>query len=272
MNWISALGRLLDPYELRARLFPGLLVLSPAIAFLALLYGNKNPLIVALSTVMATCGGPYLLSSFVRSWGQRAQDRLHREWGAQPSTILLRHRDNQLPRLTKLRYHELVASQLALIVPSADEERQDPVHADQVYASASDALRPLTSDSRAFPFIFKELVAYGYNRNAYGSRWVGFGVALATIVATLLHAGALRLEQPLFTQSGLDAAHILVLLVAACLAVLWCAHFTAETVKLAGFSYAKRLWEALEKVPKRGTRVQRKRGGKASEGAPVVEQ
>ena len=102
--------KLLDPYDLTARLLPGLLVLLPAILCITVLYGARSPIAVALGSVLATCGGPYLLSSFVRTWGQRAQDRLFRKWGGQPSTILLRHRDGQLPLQTKERYRELAAS------------------------------------------------------------------------------------------------------------------------------------------------------------------
>jgi hypothetical protein len=147
----------------------------------------------------------------------------------------------------------------------------DSARADQAYIAAADALRPLTNDNKAFPFIFKELVAYGYNRNAYGSRWVGFSVSMATIAAVFLQAGAVRLESPHLRHSVLDASHIVILLVAAGLAVLWCAHFTAGTVKLAGYSYAKRLWEALEIVPKYDGRVQYKRKAKMAGAKPAVE-
>lgn len=258
MNWTTVFHKMLDSYEVKARLFPGLLVLLPAILFLALLYGTKSPVVMGLSAVLAACGGPYLLSSFVRTWGLRAQDRLFREWGGQPSTIILRHGDPTLPQQTKLRYHELAAKRLGLTMPSDADEERDAAHADQAYAAAADALRPLTNDRRAFPFVFKELVAYGFNRNAHGSRWVGFSVAAITAVATLLHAHALRLQQPYWELSGLDNAHIVVLIAALGFAGLWCAHFTAETVKLAGFSYAKRLWEALEKMPKKASRVHSK--------------
>lgn len=81
MSWSAVFAKLLDPYDFKARLFPGLLVLLPAIVFLVLVYGPKHPLVVALSSVLATCGGPYLLVSFVRTWGQRAQDRLNAKWG-----------------------------------------------------------------------------------------------------------------------------------------------------------------------------------------------
>jgi hypothetical protein len=270
MNWTAISDKLLDPYDVRARLFPGLLILLPAILYLALLHGTKSPLVVGLSSVLVACGGPYLLSSFVRTWGQRAQDRLFRRWGASPSTVLLRHRDETLPAPTKRRYHELAATRLGIQMPSVEAEQGNPGEADQAYAAAADALRPLTNDRKAFPFVFKELVAYGFNRNAYGSRWVGLCVAAGALIATLLHANALRTVQPFVNASALDVAHAVVLVSASAMAVLWCAHFTAETVKLAGIGYAKRLWEALEKIPKKALRPQRKAQAVAEVGEAAV--
>ena len=129
------LDKILDPYDLTARLLPGLLVLLPAILCIAVLYGAKSPLAVALGSVLATCGGPYLLSSFVRTWGQRAQDRLFRQWGGQPTTLLLRHRHDHLPPLTKGRYRELAASRLSVALPTDVEEEDDPTKADQAYVA-----------------------------------------------------------------------------------------------------------------------------------------
>lgn len=258
MNWTAISDKVLDPYDVRARLFPGLLVLLPAILYLALLYGTKNPVVVGLSSLLVACGGPYLLSSFVRTWGQRAQDRLYRHWGAQPSTILLRHRDATLPALTKQRYHKVAAARLGAAMPSPEEELKDPTNADLAYAAAADALRPQTNDRKAFPFVFKELVAYGFNRNAHGSRWMGLGVAVITIGVTLAHAGAFSLQLPYWRTPELANAEIIVLVSAFVMAILWCAHFTEETVRLAGVSYAKRLWEALDQLPKRPSRVVRK--------------
>ena len=117
----------------------------------------------------------------MRTWGQRAQDRLFRQWGGQPTTLSLRHRHDHLPPLTKERYRELAALRLGIALPTDKEEEEDPAKADQACVAASDALRPLTNDQRAFPFVFKELVAYGFNRNAHGSRWVGLAVAAATV-------------------------------------------------------------------------------------------
>ena len=249
------LDKILDPYDLTARLLPGLLVLLPAILCIVLLYGAKSPLAVALSSVLATCGGPYLLSSFVRTWGQRAQDRLFRQWGGQPTTLLLRHRDYHLPPQTKERYRELAASRLSIALPTDREEEEVPSKADLAYVAAADVLRSITKDRRAFPFVFKELVAYGFNRNAHGSRWVGLSVATVTVVTTLTHAGVLRVQPPYWAKSDLDPAHIVVLVTSVGFACLWCFHFSAQTVRQAGFSYAKRLWEALEELQKKPVRA-----------------
>lgn len=251
MQWATVFGKLLDPYDLKARLFPGLLVLLPAIVFLVLVYGPKHPLLVALSSVLAACGGPYLLASFVRTWGQRAQDRLNTKWGGQPSTIVMRHLDSRLPEQTKQRYHSLVTAKLGIAMPTHQDELADPHKADQAYGAAADALRPQTNDPKKFPFVFKELVAYGYNRNAHGSRWVGLVVALGTAASTMFQAGALSFQHPNPRFEVLAPQHYLVLLVSIIFVLLWGFHFTGSTVEQAGYSYAKRLWEALEKISKK---------------------
>ncbi|KQZ35116.1 hypothetical protein [Duganella sp. Root1480D1] len=257
INWTAIFDKLLDPYEVKARLFPGLLVLLPAILYFVLLHGSKSPVVVSLGTVLATCGGPYLLSNFVRTWGQRVQERLFRDWGGQPSTIMLRHRDSTLSQPTKLKYHALALGTLGIPMPSAQDEESNPDAADQSYAAAADALRPLTNDKKKFPFVFKELVAYGFNRNAYGARWVGLGVCIASAWATLTHANAIRHDSPYLNVTQIGNAHAVVLLIAFGVALLWSVHFTADTVRISGLSYSRRLWEALEKIPKKPVRKTR---------------
>lgn len=251
MQWATIFAKLLDPYDLKARLFPGLLVLLPAIVFLVLIYGPEHPLVVALSSILATCGGPYLLASFVRTWGQRAEDRLNKKWGGKPSTIMMRHGDSRLPQQTKQRYHSLVTSKLGIAMPTPLDEQSDPQKADQAYISAADALRPKTNDPKKFPFVFKELVAYGYNRNAYGSRWFGLLVSLGAAASTMLQAEALNLQQPYLKLEVLAPQQYLVLAMSLTFVLLWGFHFTGSTVEQAGYSYAKRLWEALDKIPKK---------------------
>ena len=254
MNWTALFAKAFDAYDMKARLFPGLLVLLPAIVYLGLTYGAKHPALAALGSIIGVCGGPYALAAFVRTWGQRAQTNLYMRWGGQPSTILLRHSDARIATQTKQAYHAQIALKLGLKMPSAEEEENDPVSADQAYAAAADALRPMTNNKVTFPFVFKELVAYGYNRNAFGARWVGMLVALSCAVVVFIRSGALSLQSLAFDMKPLFALSLsdgLTLIVCALLSLLWLFHFTGKTVEQSGFSYALRLLEALHKVPRK---------------------
>ncbi|CPH57176.1 Uncharacterised protein [Burkholderia pseudomallei] len=260
MAWAQIAEKLLDPYSTRARLAPGLLLLLPVILFLVCTLGPKSPLLTALSSVLMACGGPYALSSFVRTYGQRAQDRLYLAWGGKPTTLILRHSDTRLPLGTKKLYHEHIATKFNLSVPSAEDEARDMAAADNVYLDATNRVIQATRDSKRYPLVFKELVAYGFNRNCYGIRWIGAAVSLAVFSLTLAHIGALPWRDwPAFsdklasitTESGLS------LLVSAGMLLVWLFHFTGGTVKQSGFTYAERLCEALTKVPRPANRTKK---------------
>lgn len=251
INWGSYLAKVLDPYDLKARLFPGLLVIAPAIIFLGLSYGAKNPVLTALGSILATCGGPYTLANFVRTWGQRAQLRLYKKWGGQPTTIILRHGNTRLAAQTKANYHRLIEKKLGVAVPDALQELDDPALADQAYIAAADALRPLTNDKKKFPFVFKELVAYGFNRNAYGARWIGATISLLALLLILIRGKVLLKIQPFFDFSAINDMSLamgVASVISVVLLFLWLFHFTAHTVEQAGYSYALRLFEALERI------------------------
>lgn len=242
------LSKIVDTYDLRARLFPGLLVLLPIAVFFYSVFGQKNPFFGATISLIIACGGPYALASIVRTRGQRAQERLYLLWGGRPTTILLRHRDKRLSTHTKKRYHELIAAKFNLEVPSLEQEQEDKSKADSVYTAATDQLIALTRDSKKFPLVFKELVAYGFNRNGYGVRWIGTTVSLLTIALTIIHARIITLELlsiDIAAISGISVENAVTLVVSTLLLSAWLFHFTGSTVKQSGFSYAERLHEAL---------------------------
>lgn len=260
MAWAQIAEKLLDSYSTKARLAPGLLLLLPVILFLVCTLGPKSPLLTALSSVLVACGGPYALSSFVRTYGQRAQERLYLAWGGKPTTLILRHSDTRLPSGTKKLYHEHIANKFNLGVPSAEDEARDVAVADDVYLDATNRLIQATKDSKRYPLVFKELVAYGFNRNCYGIRWIGAAVSLAVFSLTLVHIEALPWHDwptvydklaSMKTESGLS------LFVSAGMLLVWLFHFTDGTVKQSGFTYAERLCEALTRVPRQANRTKK---------------
>lgn len=253
MVWTQLVDKFLDPYSIRARLAPGLLLLLPVILFLICTLGPKSPLLTVLSSALVACGGPYFLSSFVRTYGQRAQERLYLVWGGKPTTLILRHSDTRLPPGTKKRYHEHIATKFNLALPSNEDEACNWSAADNIYLDATNQLIQATRDSKRYPLVFNELIAYGFNRNCYGVRWLGATIAFSVFMLTFVRIGniswhdwpsAYERVMNINIESGLS------LLISACLLLVWLFHFTDTTVKQSGFAYAERLCEALTKIPR----------------------
>lgn len=108
--------------------------------------------------------------------------------------------------------------------------------------------------------IFKELVQYGFNRNAHGIRWAGAATAVLAGIVALARAGVIQAQEPhvnIAALANLDLPEGLTLVLAAGLLLTWLFHFTPATVEQSGFSYALRLYEALSKVSKIPSRVSR---------------
>lgn len=257
MTGFEMIKSLFDPYDFRARVIPGLLVLLPVVVWLAYTLGETHPFLTAITSALIACGGPYALTSIVRTHGQRAQERLYGKWGGRPTTIFLRHGNDRLPASTKQRYHELIRSKLGISVPTPSEEISDLASADNAYLEATSRLIQLTRDKERYPLLFKELVAYGFNRNCHGVRWMGVSVSVSILAAILLRVKAIpwtNTDLALTMLANLQAEAWLSLSIAAGAMLLWLLHFTESTVQRAGFSYAERLCEALHTIPRSTSR------------------
>lgn len=251
MNFAAVLEKIRDPYDRKARVAPGLWVIFPLLMASACLLGPKHPLLTALGSLLAACGGPYLLGSVVRTWGLAAEKKLYAKWGGKPTTIILRHRDKTLGLYTKQSYHELISRKLGIPIPSAEDEVSNPELADESYRSATEQAIKLTRDTKKFSLLFKELISYGFNRNMHGARWVGSATCLITLGIVLLHAQVWLLTSPHLEPraiSSMSVAELLTAGVALIFLALWLFHFTESTVKNVALAYAQRLMECLPKI------------------------
>ncbi|WP_340676200.1 hypothetical protein [Paraperlucidibaca sp.] len=251
MSISDILNKVRDPYDLKARVAPGLWVLFPLMITAACLVGPKHPLLTAILSLAGACGGPYLLSNLIRTWGVKAQNKLYERWDGKPTTILLRHRDNTIASISKQHYHKLITQKLEIAIPSAADEAASPEAADHAYRAAVDQLISQTRDTKKFPLLFKELIGYGFNRNMYGARRVGVSTCVITIVLVLAHAGVIGLSTMTLDQAKIEVLNLgewLTIGISCMLLLLWLFHFSASTVRSAGDSYAIRLLECLHKV------------------------
>jgi len=192
------LSKLFDSYSRQARLFPGLLTLFPIILtaiawFPRLVTSSWGATLVTLAT---SCGLLYGLSVLSRSRGKKVEKRLLGAWGGWPTTIWLRHRDDNLPPPVRARYHAFFARNVPLFVtPTEQQEAADPKAADGMYASAVKWLQERCR-GKAFPLVEKENAEYGFRRNLRGLKPIGVTACLTALLISLL--AILWQNEPLF--------------------------------------------------------------------------
>lgn len=185
------LDKLFDKYTIQARLYPAFLLFFPLLIVLLIFNPDfaKSEWKNILISLAISCGVFSLLASLSRSAGKILEKKLIKKWGGWPTTIWLRHSDNNLSLPTKERYHKFLADNIqGLAMPSVKEEQNDPSKADLIYQSAIDWLREQRRDNKKYPLIEKELFEYGFRRNLAGLRWTGFclySLTFIIIVTTL---------------------------------------------------------------------------------------
>lgn len=166
-----------DAYTRRARVMPVLLVVSPALVFVAtsalvevkVAFGGS--LLVGILTLLAAQLG--------RDRGRRLEPALWESWGGAPALRLLRFRGGE-PAETVRRRHDNVAAATGRALPSAEQEAAAPETSDAAYEDALVALRELTRSTDDYRLLAAENADYGLRRNTLGLR--GHGLAGAAVV------------------------------------------------------------------------------------------
>ncbi len=242
-----------DRYERSARLYPSLLMLSPALVVYFSMFPGMWRDLRGVWVTGAACGGVFLLAQLARDLGKRKEERLFSSWGGMPSIAVLRHRDNRIDRQTKLRYHRLLARLVkGSDAPTPASEALASERADQTYAVWSNYLRVHSRGAKSAELVHDENVSYGYRRNVYGLR--GMGVTLCVVSAVV---AGVRLCFQLRTVANLDGGLLASLVYSSILLILWLFRFTSDWVRVPADAYALRLAESVESHV--GVKVGRKR-------------
>jgi hypothetical protein len=226
--------RLVDPYVWRARLEPLMLCLLP-VGLPLMMIAPTLPAWVALAVVPVLVLLPLAVDQLVRDRGQRVEARLHSEWGGPPSTQLLRW-SGPTNEVRQVYLHTNLQRIIGptIVLPAADEERQNPVWADGVYDAAVAVLRARArTDSPLTHLVQVENCNYGFRRNTFGLKSLGIALSLVGFAAGAWLA--------LRTVAGWA-----VLLVDGALLMFWLFVVRREWVRRAARTYAQRLIETIE--------------------------
>ncbi len=252
MSLDDIVSKITDPYERRARTYPALLVLLPALTVAIAIYGPKASIVSTVATTAASCGGLYWMAETSRRLGHELELKLFEEWGGKPSTQLLRHRDGRIEWPTKQRYHSFIARRINIPFPTAEQESQDPRGADEVYQSG---VRWLLNQTRAngdknFDLLLKENIGYGFRRNMLGVKKVGISIAVMSAIWALAYGGVVNLAgRPVLDISAVPRIVpnvALTLVVAFGMVVFWVFSATKASVRFAAFEYAEMLLRACD--------------------------
>lgn len=246
----DVVAKVTDPYERQARLYPALLALLPLFVMVMLLYGPNAPALTSAVTVAVSCGALYLMTNLCRELGKRLEEKLFREWGGKPSTQLLRHRDAAIEAPTKKRYHAFLAAKINEAFPDAPQEKKHPAKADGIYqAGVRWLLNHTRPDDKKFDLLFKENIAYGFRRNALGTKPVGLIICVACMLWVLAKEHVLVGIRPFIDSAALmrlpDTATASLVLSAA-MALVWTFFFTKASVRSIAFTYAEMLLRACD--------------------------
>lgn len=233
-----------DLYTWRARIAPAFIVVLP-LAIAVFLWVPDTILLGRLAgVILGPLGVAMLMAQVGRDRGYLKQPQLWRRWGGAPTTQLLRHRNAESNPVLRERYHRKLGElQPDLVMPTAEEEGQDPQRADHVYEACVKHLITRTRDRKQFPLLFNENVSYGFRRNLWGMKSLGILFTLAGLAACGLNVwlnwGRTRQVAAEATVSGLFNLGLL---------LFWLFWVTPQWVRIAGDAYAARLLEACEQL------------------------
>jgi hypothetical protein len=236
--------RLLDAYDLRARVAVTYLVFSPVTVFVVAFALGSREWWARIGGVAVACGGPLIAAQWGRSAGRRKEQRLWDSWGGSPTLALLRYASGG-PRETVERRHVSVSRATGIDLPNYEAETANPDGADVTYTDAVSALRELTRSKTEFDLVFEELANYGLRRNLWGRK--PFGVATA---ATTAICSAVLLAGDLSSRTwGSTVAAIISLSFALSALLIWLLMVTPGWVKESADAYALRLLESSVRLP-----------------------
>lgn len=180
-----------DTYNLRARLYPAVLGVAPALALAAIGISWDE---ISLPQIVATAAVGVLFFTFAdiaRRFGKRVERKFFKDNSGKPFPKILRHHDDRFDNEAKSRYCTWLASRLGEQRPTVEEETVNPNSADAFYNRCGIWLRERTRDTKRFRVLFEENITYGFRRNLYGLRWpvLGLNIVIVTVCIIMLTEG-----------------------------------------------------------------------------------
>jgi hypothetical protein len=240
-----------DAYDRRARLYPSLIAALPAVIVSFALVPHASEIGHTLIAIAANVGFFYLFVNIARNEGKRVEPRLIEKWGGWPTTIVLRHRDTRIDQYTKKRYHSALAKMVpGTVMPSIEQEQQNPSLADEAYRSATNKLLENRRGAK-YPLVQIGNAEYGFRRNMLGLKpWASIIAVIVASVLILVWWWPLRnstmSERLVVDDLGNRWKVYLLFLGDLLVLIFWLFYVRVSWVRQSGFDYAHALLRTLD--------------------------
>ena len=133
----------LDRYAWRAQVWPVYLTIIPAILAVATILPEDMKWPFAGLPAIVFLPLSYFMSQICSDLGKRLEPTLWNSWGGPPTTRFLRHCNKEFNPVMRARIHVQLQA-LKLLIPTAEEEKEYPERAVDLYNAAIDEIRRLT--------------------------------------------------------------------------------------------------------------------------------
>lgn len=180
--------KFLDPYELKARIAPGLIIVLPVLVDVIYAAPILSSWPIFAASGVCTLALLYGLSLVVRALGKAVEPELWHGWGGPPSTRFMRNRDSTFGAELKQSIQSALAKRLSARVLTPDDEAKNPGRADQAILDAFRQVREYLRQHDPDGLWFKHNVEYGFCRNLLACRGVWAVASAGSIVFAVVYA------------------------------------------------------------------------------------
>jgi hypothetical protein len=229
--------KILDPYELKARVAPGLILAMPILVIAVFFLPVLSSLPIFTAGGLCSVALVYGLGHVLRALGDRIEEKLWLSWGGPPSTRFMRHRDSKFGGNLKASIAQLLAVRFSAHLLSADDEARNPGMADSLIVDAFRQVRQYLRQHDPDGLWSKHNAEYGFCRNLLASRVLWVFISLFAVVFAVFYSVGRG-------ESVFNPASVVGVLSLLCaIPIGW--NVLPEATKRAGEAYAESAWMAF---------------------------
>lgn len=228
-----------DDFNLRARVYPALLMCAPVLANIVLIWPSA-PLVRLVPLAMAI-GVLFFLADTIRGSGQELEKKLIAEWGGLPAQRALWLDNNENLVLTK-KIRGTVEQLIGRSLPTKQQEKRNPTRASQEYDAVIRDLIPRVRGQDKDALLHGENIRYSFRRNTLAIKSLAVSLAIACTIGDILMAAIGYQRTEALTALGVSLVAL----------VTWLLVVRKKWVLQAAVTYSRRFYDAIGSLPMDG--------------------